>query len=96
MILRKTIFVLALPLSLSLPAAAADGVSAPASFYMGSATKQDAVQEKDAASLAADRGAEASDNANGDCFYQQNASNPDCLKSPQAKAGETSNAHDDY
>ncbi|MBI3546624.1 MAG: hypothetical protein HY081_08550 [Gammaproteobacteria bacterium] len=101
MIFRKTIFVLALPLSLSLPVSAADGVSAPASLYIGtatvSATKQDAAKDKDAAALAEDRGADTNDTASSDCFYQQNANNPDCVKSPQAKApSETSSAPGGY
>lgn len=95
MIFRKTIFVLALPLALSLPASAADGVSTPALQYMGTPTVR--APEQDAASLAEDRGVENNDTTSSDCFYRQNDNNPDCVKSSQAQApSETSSTPGGY
>ena len=88
--LRKTIFILALPLSLTLPSWGADGLLAPASLYIGAAEvnapKQDEAQGGVAASLAEGRNAGASGAENVDCFYQQYADYPDCLKRSKAQA----------
>lgn len=88
--LRKTILILALPLSLSLPSWGADDASVTSMLYEGAAgktaTKPIETRGDVAASLAQDRDADVSDAENVDCFYQQHANHPACAKSPKAQA----------
>lgn len=91
MALRKTIFVPALSLILSLPALAASGGAAPASHDIDTTTvnvaEPDTTVNRDAArNTDADRDAETDSSAGVDCFYQENANDPDCSKSSKASS----------
>ncbi|MDO8703961.1 MAG: hypothetical protein Q7J84_03360 [Sulfuricaulis sp.] len=90
--LRKTILILALPLSLSLPSWGAEDASVTSMLYEGAsgtaATKQGEVKGGVAASLAQDRDADTSDAENVDCFYQEHANHPSCAKAPKARAAD--------
>ena len=90
--LRKTILILALPLSLSLPSWGADDASVTSMLYEGAATatatKPNAARRDSTESLAQDRIADTGDTENVDCFYQEHANHPSCVKTPQARVAD--------
>jgi hypothetical protein len=90
--LRKTILTLALPLSLSLPAWGADEASVTSMLYEGTAaataTKPNEAGRDLTESLVQDRIADTGDAENVDCFYQEHANHPSCVKTPQARVAD--------
>lgn len=88
--LRKTILILALPLSLSLPSWGAEEIPVASLLYEGAAKPAGAKPSEApagvAASVAQGRDADAGDAENVDCFYQQHANHPSCVKLSNAQA----------